>query len=120
MGQIGLVGRRLVIAGGRVRRGEDESTGAGESGGIEDAERLGDVDIERPERIADGIGDPCPRGEVDDRVDAGDRLRHGRPIGQRRTYQLMGHTGQIGEPADREVVENPDPIASFDEEPDER
>jgi len=32
----------------------------------------------------------------------------------------MGHTGQIGEPADREVVENPDPIASFDEEPDER
>jgi hypothetical protein len=32
----------------------------------------------------------------------------------------MGNAGQIGQPADREVVENPDPIASFDEEPDER
>jgi hypothetical protein len=120
MGQVGLVGRRLVVAGGRVRRGEDESTGAGESGGIEDAERLGDVDIERPERIADGVGDPGPSGEVDDRVDAGDRLRDGRPIGQRRSNQLMGHASEIGEPADREVVQNPDPIASFDEEPDER
>jgi hypothetical protein len=109
-----------VIAGGRVRRGEDESTSAGESGGIEDAKRLGDVDIERPERIADGIGDPRPRGEVDDRVDARDRLRHGCPIGQRGADQLVRHACEIGQPPDRQVVENPDPIAPFDEEPDER
>jgi len=32
----------------------------------------------------------------------------------------MGHAGQIGQPANGEVVENPDPIPSFDEEPDER
>jgi hypothetical protein len=32
----------------------------------------------------------------------------------------MGHAREVGQPADRKVVQNPDPIASFDEEPDER
>jgi hypothetical protein len=32
----------------------------------------------------------------------------------------MGHVRHIGQPADRQVVENPDPIAPFDKEPDER
>jgi hypothetical protein len=57
---------------------------------------------------------------VDDRIDARDRLRHGCPIRQRSADQLMGHACEIGQPADRQVVENPDPIAPFDEEPDER
>ena len=32
----------------------------------------------------------------------------------------MRHAVEIGELADREVVENPDPVAPFDEQPDER
>jgi hypothetical protein len=31
----------------------------------------------------------------------------------------MRNAGEIGQPADRQVVENPDPIAPFDEQPDE-
>jgi hypothetical protein len=32
----------------------------------------------------------------------------------------MRHAPEIGQPADRQVVENPDSITPFDEEPDER
>ena len=120
MGQVRLVGRWLVIAGGGIRRREDESAGAGQSGGIEHAKRLGDIDLERPEWIADGIGDPGPRGKVDDRIDAGDRLGDGGPIGQGGADKLVGHAGEVRHPADRKVVENPDSIAPFDEQPDER
>ena len=32
----------------------------------------------------------------------------------------MGHASEIRQAADREVVENPDPVAPLDEQPDER
>jgi hypothetical protein len=32
----------------------------------------------------------------------------------------MRHAREIGQTADRQVIENPDPIAPFDEQPDER
>jgi len=115
MGQIGLVGGRLVIAGGGVRGRKDESPCPGQSCSIENAKRLGDVDLEGPERIADRVRDPGPGGEMDDRVDTGYGLRDSGSIGQRGTDKLMRHAGEIGQPADRQVVENPDPIAPFDE-----
>ena len=120
MGQVGFVGGGLVVAGCGVRRGEDESPCAGPPGGIEHAERLGDIDLEGPERIADRVGDAGPRGQVDDRVNTGDRLGDGGPIGQRGADEVMGHAVEIGQPADRQVVENPDLVAALDEEPNER
>jgi hypothetical protein len=57
---------------------------------------------------------------MNNRVDPGHGLRDGRPIRQRGADKLMGHPCEIGQPADRQVVENPDPIAPFDEVPDER
>jgi hypothetical protein len=53
MGEVGFVGGWLVIAGCRVRGGEDEPPDAGLAGRIEQPEGLGDVDLERPERIGD-------------------------------------------------------------------
>ena len=120
MRQIGLVGRRLVIAGGGIRGRKDESSCAGPSCRFENPERLGDVDLERAERIAHGIRDPGAGGEMDDRIDTGHGFGDGGPIGQRGANQLMRHPGEVGQPADRQVVENPDPIAPFDQEPDER
>jgi hypothetical protein len=33
--------------------------------------------------------------------------------------ELVRHPLDVGQPSDREVVENPDPITAFDEQPDE-
>jgi hypothetical protein len=57
---------------------------------------------------------------MNDRIDPDDGLGNGRSIGQRGVDQLVGHAGEIRQPADRQVVENPDSIAPFDEQPDER
>jgi hypothetical protein len=120
VGQVRLVGRWFVIACGGVRRREDESTGAGQSGRVEHAQGLGDVHLERPQWIADGVGDSGPRREMDDRIDPDDGPGNGRSICQRGVDQFVGHAREIRAPADRQVVENPDPIAPFDEQPDER
>ena len=83
MRQVGLVARWRMVAGGRVRRREDEPADAGQAGRIEDPDRPGHVRLERPERVADRIVDPGPCREVDDRVDAIDRRADRRRIGER-------------------------------------
>jgi hypothetical protein len=118
--QVCLVGRWFVIAGGCIRRSEDEPSYAGPPGRIEQPQRLGDVDLERPERIADRIGDACPRREVDDGVDVGDRVGDDGRIGQPSLDELMRDAGEIRLAPDRQVVENPDRVAAFDEQPDQR
>ena len=120
MRQVCLVGRWFVIAGGCVRRSEDEPSCTGTPGRIEQPQRLGDVDLERPERIADRIGDAGPRREVDDGVDVGDRVGDDGRIGQPGLDELMRDAGEIRRAADRQVVENPDRVAAFDEQPNER
>ena len=57
---------------------------------------------------------------MDDRIDTGHRFRDGGPIGQRSADKFMRDACEIGQPADREIVKNPDPITPFDEESDER
>lgn len=109
-----------MIAGGCIRRGEDEAPNARLPSGFEQSQRLGDVDVERAEGIADRIRDPCSGSELDDRVGARDCLRDGGTIRQGRSNQLVGNPVEVREPADREVVENPDSVTAFDEQPDER
>jgi hypothetical protein len=120
MRQVGLVGRWFVIAGGCVRRGEDEPPRTGPSRRIEQPQRLGDVDLERPERIADRIGDAGPGREVDDGVDVGDGVGDDGRIGQPSLDELMRDAGEIRLAPDRQIVENPDGVAAFDEQPDQR
>jgi hypothetical protein len=120
VGQIGLVGRRLVIASGRVRRGEDEPSRPRQARGIENPERLADVDRERPEGIVDRVGNPRSRGEVDDRIGPRDGPGDRVDVRQPGLDELVGDAVEVGEVADREVVENPDPGASLDKKPADR
>ena len=57
---------------------------------------------------------------MDDRVDAGDGLGDGRAISQWRPDERMRNAAEIRQPADRQVVENPDPIATLNKQPNER
>lgn len=120
MRQVRLVGRRLVVAGCGIRRGEDETPDARQSSGVEKAQSLGDVDVEGPERIADRVGDAGPGGEMDHAVDASNRARDRGPILERRADEIVGHAVEVGGLPDREVVEDPDPITPLDQETDER
>jgi hypothetical protein len=120
VGQVGLVRGRFVIAGRGVRRREDESPRPGEPRGVEQPEGLGDIDLERPQRIADRVRNPGPCREVDDRVDTGNRLNDGATIGEGRLDEIERNAAKVGQPSDRKVVENSDPIAAFDEQADER
>jgi hypothetical protein len=116
MRQVCLVGRRLVVTGRRVRRREHEPPRTREPGSVENAQRLADIHVERSERVGHGVGDPGSRGEVDDGIGTLDRCGHGLPIGERRPDQLVWHAVEIGETADRKIVEDPDAIAALDEE----
>ena len=93
-GQDGLVGRRLVVARGRVGGGEDEPPDPRLPGRLEEADRPGDVGLERAERVADRVGDAGPGRQVDDRVDAGRRPPR-RPPGRRATRDA----GRAGVPS---------------------
>ncbi len=54
---------------------------------------------------------------MDDGIDAVDGVGDGRSIGQGRLDQVVRDTRQVGPAADRQVVDDPDAIPSFDEEP---
>ena len=119
VGKVGLVGRWFVVARGRVRRGEHESSRAGEPGRVKKPEGLVDVDREGPERIGYRIRDAGARREVDDGVDTG----HGRPnrvgVGQGRPDHLSWDLSCVQQVADREIVEDSDAIPAPDEVPGE-
>ena len=119
MGQVGLVRRRLVIARRGVRRGEDEPAHTRQTRRVEQTERLRDVDVEGAEGIGDGIGDPRPRREMNNRVHPRHRPRDGSRVRQWRVDELVRHAGEVRQPTDRQVVENPDALAALGEQPDE-
>ena len=112
MGKVGLVARWRMVAGGGVRRGEDEAPDAGQPGRSSKPDRPGHVGLERPERVAHRIVDPGPRRQVDDGVDAGDRRADRVRIRQRAAHEVVRHAVQVGGLADRQVVEDPDPVAA--------
>ncbi len=100
MGQVRLVGGRRVVARGGVRGGKDEPADARQPRGVEQAEGLGDVRLERPERVGDGIRDPGTGGEVDDGIGAVDGARDCRRVRQGRLDQLVGDPFEVGPAAD--------------------
>ena len=116
MGQVRLVGGRLVVPSRRVRRGENEPPGAREASGLEEAERLADVDLERSERICYGVRDARPSRQVDHSFGALDGRGNRVAIGERRPDQLVWHVVEIGELAHRKVVKDADSIATLDED----
>lgn len=120
MGQVGLVGGRFVIAGGGIRRGEDEPPGAREAGGVEDPEGLADVDGEGSQRVRDRVGDPGPSREVDDGISPGDGTGDGVRIGQWGPDELVRNAVEVGEMADRQVIEDANAIAALDQQPGDR
>ena len=115
VGQVGLVGRRLVVAGGRVRATR-RRTGGPRPGGPPRAASSGQVDVglERPERVArpNRGSRPARRG--------GRRRRRRRPrrrtaaaVGERRRRRSSwGDAVEVGRLADRQVVEDPDAVAA--------
>ena len=115
MREVGLVARWLMVTGGRVRGREDEPLDPGPPSLVEQVHGPRDVGLERPERVADGVVDAGAGGQVDDRIDALDRLRDDGRVGQRPVDEVMVDAAQIGERADRQVVEDPHPIAPRDE-----
>ncbi len=115
VGEVGLVARWRVVAGRGVRRGEHEPADPRQPGRLEQADRPGDVGLERAERVAHRVVDPGPRRQVDDGVGAVDRRADRVRIGQRAAHQLVRDAVQVGGLADRQVVEDPDAIAAADQ-----
>ena len=58
-------------------------------------------------------------GEMDNGIHPRHRPPDGGTVRERRLDELVRHAGEIRQPADRQVVENLDPLAAFGEQPDE-
>jgi hypothetical protein len=90
------------------------------SGGVEQTERLCDVDFERAERIGDGVWDPGPCRQMDDRVDASNRFGDGHSVGKGSPEQVVRDVAEVRQPAEREIIEDSDAVAPLDEHAHER